>query len=136
MMRNLCLIFCCVTLLAACQKVVVEQKQVAVIEPKTELVVGTLFGPQIYFSAGQGESGYDYEMASKFAKYLNLELKMKPFANISELYNALRSGKVDILAAGLADTPSRREQFRVGPPLYPGQPSIGISPRYTASKRY
>lgn len=118
MMRNLCLIFCCITLLAACQKVVVEQKQVAVIEPKTELVVGTLFGPQIYYSAGQGESGYDYEMASKFAKYLNLELKMKPFANISELYNALRSGKVDILAAGLADTPSRREQFRVGPPLY------------------
>lgn len=118
MMRKLCLIFCCITLLAACQKVVVEQKQVAVIEPKTELVVGTLFGPQIYFSSGQGESGYDYEMASRFAKYLNLELKMKPFANISELYGALRAGKIDIIAAGLADTPSRREKFRVGPPLY------------------
>ncbi|WP_220740400.1 membrane-bound lytic murein transglycosylase MltF [Shewanella sp. c952] len=117
-MRKLCLIFCCITLLAACQKVVVEQKQVAVIEPKTELVVGTLFGPQIYFSSGQGESGYDYEMASRFAKYLNLELKMKPFANISELYGALRAGKIDIIAAGLADTPSRREKFRVGPPLY------------------
>lgn len=118
MMRRICLIFCCITLLAACQKVVVEQKQVAVIEPKTELVVGTLFGPQIYFSSGQGESGYDYEMAARFAKYLNLELKMMPFANISELYDALRAGKIDIIAAGLADTPSRREKFRVGPPLY------------------
>lgn len=118
MMRKLCLIFCCITLLAACQKVVVEQKQVAVIEPKTELVVGTLFGPQIYFSSGQGESGYDYEMAARFAKYLNLELKMMPFANISELYGALKAGKIDIIAAGLADTPSRREKFRVGPPLY------------------
>lgn len=117
-MRKLCLIFCCITLLAACQKVVVEQKQVAVIEPKTELVVGTLFGPQIYFSSGQGESGYDYEMAARFAKYLNLELKMMPFANISELYGALKAGKIDIIAAGLADTPSRREKFRVGPPLY------------------
>ncbi|WP_044555732.1 membrane-bound lytic murein transglycosylase MltF [Shewanella piezotolerans] len=118
MIKKLCLIFCCITLLAACQKVVVEQKQVAVIEPKTELVVGTLFGPQIYFSSGQGESGYDYEMAARFAKYLNLELKMMPFANISELYGALRAGKIDIIAAGLADTPSRREKYRVGPPLY------------------
>lgn len=118
MMKRFLLVYCCVILLAACQKVAVEQEKPSVIVPKTELVVGTIFGPQIYFSTGQGDSGYDYEMAERFAKYLELELKMQPYGNISELYSALRRGEVDLIAAGLADTPSRREQFRVGPPLY------------------
>ncbi|MFT5788670.1 MAG: membrane-bound lytic murein transglycosylase F [Shewanella sp.] len=118
MMKKFFLVFSCIILLAACQKVVVEQEKKPVIALKTELVVGTMFGPQIYFSSGQGDSGYDYEMAARFATYLNLELKMQPYGNISELYSALRRGEIDLIAAGLADTPSRREQFRVGPPLY------------------
>ncbi|MGS0673933.1 membrane-bound lytic murein transglycosylase MltF [Shewanella sp. 0m-4] len=117
-MKRLLLILCCITLLAACQKVVVEQEKPVFVPEPTELNVGTIYGPQIFFTSGQGDSGYDYEMAERFAKYLNLELKMQPYATISELYAAMRSGEIDIIAAGLGDTPARREQFRVGPPLY------------------
>mgnify|MGYP000326847814 CR=1 FL=1 len=117
-MNKLLLTLCCITLLAACQKVVVEQEKPAFIPEPTEQVVGTLYGPQIYFTSGQGDSGYDYEMAERFATYLDLKLTMKPFANIGELYGAMRQGEIDIIAAGLGDTPARREQFRVGPPLY------------------
>ncbi|MGS0683027.1 membrane-bound lytic murein transglycosylase MltF [Shewanella sp. 125m-7] len=117
-MKRLLLILCCITVLAACQKVVVEQEKPVFVPKPTELNVGTLYGPQIFFTSGQGDSGYDYEMAERFAKYLHLELKMKPYATISELYAAMRNGDIDIIAAGLGDTPARREQFRVGPPLY------------------
>ncbi|ABV86643.1 membrane-bound lytic murein transglycosylase MltF [Shewanella pealeana] len=117
-MKRLLLVLCYITLLAGCQKVVVEQEKTTPPLKPTQLIVGTLYGPQIYFTSGQGDSGYDYEMAERFANYLDLELKMKPFANISELYSAMHSGEIDIIAAGLADTPARREQFRLGPPLY------------------
>lgn len=117
-MKRLILVLCYITLLAGCQKVVVEQDKAPPPPEPTELKVGTLYGPQIYFTSGQGDSGYDFEMAQRFAEYLELDLNMKPFANISDLYTALRKGEIDIIAAGLADTPARREQFRLGPPLY------------------
>ncbi|MGI2259548.1 membrane-bound lytic murein transglycosylase MltF [Shewanella sp. GXUN23E] len=89
--------------------------------PPTErsvLRVGTLYGPQIYVSTGQGLSGFDYELAEKFARYLDKPLKMMPYASIGELYQALERDDIDIIAAGLTDTPARRQQFRLGPPLY------------------
>ncbi|QLE86209.1 membrane-bound lytic murein transglycosylase MltF [Shewanella sp. Scap07] len=117
-MKKLLLILTTILLLAACQPVVVESaKQV---EPaiKTHLNVGTLYGSQIFVTTGQGEAGFDYEMASKFAHYLGLELNMKAYGNIGELYAALNNGEVDLLAAGLTDTDHRRQHFRLGPPLY------------------
>ncbi|WP_297894338.1 membrane-bound lytic murein transglycosylase MltF [Shewanella sp.] len=104
-------------LLTACQQVTVDETEFA---PKklTELRVGTLYGPQIYMTSGQGNSGFDYDMAVLFAEYLNVPLKMQPFTNRAELYEALKNNEIDIIAAGMTETPARREQFRFGPPLY------------------
>ncbi|MCL1036408.1 membrane-bound lytic murein transglycosylase MltF [Shewanella submarina] len=85
---------------------------------RSVLRVGTLYGPQIYVSTGQGLSGFDYEMADKFSQYLNKPLKMIPYNTIGELYQALEKEDIDIIAAGMTDTLARREQFRMGPPLY------------------
>lgn len=85
---------------------------------KTVLNVGTVYGSQIYITTGQGEAGFDFEMASRFAEYLNLDLAMKPYSNIKDLYQALDKGEIDLIAAGLTDTATRRENFRLGPPLY------------------
>ena len=106
-------------LLAACQPVVVEPIQL--IEPTQahqELRVGTLYGPQIFMSTGQGPSGFDYDMAEKFAEYLNLPLVMTPYTSRAELYAALKNNEIDLIAAAMTETPSRQEQFRLGPPLY------------------
>ncbi|WP_037458181.1 membrane-bound lytic murein transglycosylase MltF [Shewanella sp. HN-41] len=104
-------------LLTACQQVTVDETEFA---PKklTELRVGTLYGPQIYMTSGQGNSGFDYDMAVLFAEYLNVPLKMLPFTNRAELYEALKKNEIDIIAAGMTETPARRELFRFGPPLY------------------
>ncbi|OEG75452.1 lytic transglycosylase F [Shewanella colwelliana] len=118
-MRKILFILSCLLLLTACQQPSVEQtKSPSPQVVKTHLNVGTLYGAQIYVTTGQGTAGFDYEMASRFADYLNLELDMQAYATIGELYKALQSGEIDLIAAGLADTNSRRQQFRLGPPLY------------------
>ena len=104
-------------LLTACQQVTVDELEF-VPHQLTELRVGTLYGPQIYMTSGQGNSGFDYDMALRFAEYLNVPLKMVPYTNRSELYDALKKNDIDIIAAGMTETPARREQFRLGPPLY------------------
>lgn len=82
------------------------------------LTVGTLYGAQSYISTGQGYSGFDYDLADKFAKFLGVDLYMQPYISIDDLYTALQNGDIDIIAAGLADTPERRKHFRIGPTLY------------------
>jgi len=104
-------------LLTACQQVTVEETEY-VPHKLTELRVGTLYGPQIYMASGQGNSGFDYDMAVLFAEYLDVPLKMVPYTNRAELYEALKKNEIDIIAAGMTETPARREQFRLGPPLY------------------
>ncbi|MFB2679627.1 membrane-bound lytic murein transglycosylase MltF [Shewanella mangrovisoli] len=104
-------------LLTACQQVTVEETEY-VPHKLTELRVGTLYGPQIYMTSGQGNSGFDYDMAVLFAEYLDVPLKMVPYTNRAELYDALKKNEIDIIAAGMTETPARREQFRLGPPLY------------------
>lgn len=104
-------------LLTACQPVTVDDVEVPPLT-LSELRVGTLYGPQIYMTSGQGDSGFDYDMAQRFAEYLKVPLKMLPYTNRTELYEALKKGDIDIIAAGMTETPARREQFRLGPPLY------------------
>ncbi|WP_076410802.1 membrane-bound lytic murein transglycosylase MltF [Shewanella sp. UCD-KL12] len=117
-MKRLLFVLLTVILLASCQKVTVEQTELTPPIIKTSLKVGTLYGSQVYVKTGQGDAGFDYEMATRFANFLKLELEMLPYSNIGELYKALENGEIDLIAAGLADTKNRREQFRLGPPLY------------------
>ncbi|MCG9697200.1 membrane-bound lytic murein transglycosylase MltF [Shewanella sp. Isolate11] len=121
-MKKLLLFLSLFWLLTACQNPAVEQTkgnlEVKAAQQKTQLNVGTLYGTQIYVSTDHGIDGFDYEMAERFAEYLGLELNMQPYTNIHELYQALHDGDIDLIAAGMADTAYRREQFRLGPPLY------------------
>ena len=120
MIKKLFVILFAVTLLA-CQPVETPQSE-DVISPatkRTELRVGTLYGPQIYLNSEElGESGFDFEMANKFADYLGLPLQMVPFTNRKQLFQSLKEGKIDIIAAGIAKTPSRSQQFKLGPTMY------------------
>ncbi|WP_428617939.1 membrane-bound lytic murein transglycosylase MltF [Shewanella sp.] len=117
-MRVFLLILFCVSLLTGCQGEHVDAAKVSTPAPKTQLNVGTLYGAQIYVTTGQGVAGFDYEMAERFANHQGLELNMQPYSTIGELYRAMQAGEIDLIAAGLGDTQSRREQFRLGPPLY------------------
>ena len=82
------------------------------------LRVGTLYGTQIFINTSQGISGFDYDMAKKFALHINKPLKIKPYKKITDLYDALEKNEIDIIAAGLTETPVRKQKFKLSPPLY------------------
>jgi len=118
MIKTLFIILLC-GMLSACQPVDIHEVDIAAPAPKrTVLKVGTLYGPQIYLNSDQGESGFDFEMAQRFADYLAVPLEMIPYTNRKQLFAALKENKIDIIAAGIAKTPNRSQQFRLGPTLY------------------
>ncbi|MFT6256226.1 membrane-bound lytic murein transglycosylase MltF [Shewanella sp. ALD9] len=118
MIKTLFIILLC-GILSACQPVDIQDVDIAAPAPKrTVLKVGTLYGPQIYLNSEQGESGFDFEMAQRFADYLAVPLEMIPYTNRKLLFAALKENKIDIIAAGIAKTPNRSQQFKLGPTLY------------------
>jgi membrane-bound lytic murein transglycosylase F len=118
MIKTLLIILLC-GILSACQPVDIHDVDIAAPAPKrTVLKVGTLYGPQIYLNSELGESGFDFEMAQRFADYLALPLEMIPYTNRKQLFAALKENKIDIIAAGIAKTPNRGQQFKLGPSLY------------------
>lgn len=118
MIRTIFIILLC-GMLTACQPVDIQKVDIAAPAPKrTVLKVGTLYGPQIYLNSELGETGFDFEMAQRFADYLAVPLEMIPYTDRKALFQALKENKIDIIAAGIAKTPNRSEQFKLGPTLY------------------
>lgn len=95
-----------------------EQKQPAsfarIIE-RGYVSVGTLFGPNSYYIQADGFAGFEYDLAKKYAEYLNVELKIVPSYSLDELFIKLNTGEVDVLAAGLSVTDKRLSRFRFAP---------------------
>jgi membrane-bound lytic murein transglycosylase F len=77
--------------------------------------VGTLFGPNSYYAQTDGYAGFEYELAKKYAEYLNVDLKIVPSYSLDELFIKLNTGEVDVLAAGLSVTDKRLSRFRFAP---------------------
>ncbi|GGB50377.1 membrane-bound lytic murein transglycosylase MltF [Shewanella inventionis] len=118
MIKTLFIIFL-LGILSACQPVDIQQVDIAAPAPKrTVLKVGTLYGPQIYLNSELGETGFDFEMAQRFADYLSVPLEMIPYTDRKALFKALKNNEIDIIAAGIAKTPNRSKQFKLGPTLY------------------
>lgn len=79
------------------------------------ITVGTLYGNTSYYLDAEGPAGFEYELAQKYAQFLGVELKMMPSYNLNELFQQLDNGSVDILAAGLAVTQARLENYHFSP---------------------
>jgi membrane-bound lytic murein transglycosylase F len=77
--------------------------------------VGTIYGLTSYYLEAEGAAGFEYELVKKYAEHLGVELKIVPSYSLEELFNKLDSGKVDILAAGLAVTDKRNQQYNFSP---------------------
>jgi membrane-bound lytic murein transglycosylase F len=82
------------------------------------VTVGTLYGNTSYYLDAEGPAGFEYELAKNYAEYLGVELKMMPSYNLNELFLQLDNGGVDFLAAGLAVTDERRQQYHFTPSYY------------------
>lgn len=97
-----------------------QQASFARIVERGYVSVGTLYGPNSFSLQGDdirgdGYAGFEYELAKKYADYLNVDVKMVPSYSLDELFIKLNTGEVDLLAAGLSVTDKRLSRFRFAP---------------------
>ena len=88
------------------------------IQKRGDIIMGTVNSSLTYSYDGSNYSGLDYELAVRFADYLNVKLTIKEFGSLNELFDALDQNQVDFLGAGLTLTPNRAEKYRSSPPYY------------------
>ncbi len=69
-----------------------------------ELIVGTLSGPDTYFTYRGGAFGLQYELAQDFARTLGTRLRVEVAHDTLQLLSWLDSGEVDMLALPLPES--------------------------------
>jgi len=79
------------------------------------VTVGTLYGPTSYYLGAEGHTGFEYELAKKYADYLGVELRISATYSLNDLFNQLENGDVDILASGLTVTENRLKKYKFAP---------------------
>jgi len=82
---------------------------------ENELIVITRNGPTTFFEGPTGPTGFEYELAKQFAKYLGVELRMLVPPNFSDILPLTALGNAHLAAAGLTITPERKKKVRFGP---------------------
>lgn len=88
------------------------------IQQSKNLKVGMINHPLSYFVGAEGKSGIEYDLATAFAQYLNVNLEIKTFESSEKLFEALKTNDIDIAAAGLIYRPELNEEFQIGPSYY------------------
>lgn len=74
-------------------------------------------GPTTYYTAAYGPTGFDYDLAKRFADSLGVALEVVEVGSPSEVIAKLRAGAGDI-GGGLTITADDSRQVRFSPPLY------------------
>lgn len=77
------------------------QTDLEVIKARGELIVITRNNSACYFEGPQGPTGFEYDLAKAFADHLNVRLRPLVIEEEADMINALRSGRGDIIAAGI-----------------------------------
>lgn len=82
------------------------------IQKSNELIIGTRNSPTTYYQNRDGQYvGFEHDMATAFAKHLNVKPKFKVYDSTQQILDAIRLNKIDVAAAGLSQTESRKEEF-------------------------
>jgi membrane-bound lytic murein transglycosylase F len=89
--------------------------QVERIEARGSLVMLTVNGASTYYLGPEGETGYEYKLAQRFARYLGVPLQVVTVDSVGNLIPELLAGHGDFVAANLTRTPNRQRDLRFGP---------------------
>lgn len=111
-LKRICLLLLSIALLIACGE---AQPHLEEIKERGELRVLSRYGPTSYYVKGENLAGLEYDLAQRFAKHLNVRLKIIVPDNLADMLNLIEQGKADIAAAGLTITPARKDVIRFGP---------------------
>lgn len=111
-------------LLSACQNKTKHRPDTAPEGPyqlrdSSKLVILTTYGSTTFFNYRGQDMGFQYELGSQFAKYLNLPLEVKLSQNPDEMVRMLQRGEADIIAYNLPVTRELKDEL-----LYCGEEAI------------
>ncbi|MGG5214647.1 MULTISPECIES: membrane-bound lytic murein transglycosylase MltF [Rahnella] len=95
-----------------------EGDQLDQIKSRGELRVSTLNSPLTFMDSPEGNLGFDYELAKRFADYLGVKLVISQHTTIESMFDDLDQGKTDMLASGLVYNNERLKNYRAGPEYY------------------
>ena len=117
-LRNLLIVLFVLVLLVSftgCRKI----DTMARIEKSNQVIMGTNAAfPPFEFINDQGEvDGFDAALAKEIADELGVELVIENM-NFDSLLNALQSGKIDFIAAGMTVTEERKKNVDFSTPYY------------------
>lgn len=98
--------------LAACGKPLSTLEQV---QAQNELIVITRNGPTTYYEGSEGPSGFEYELAKRFAAFIGVKLTMVVPPTFSDILPLTALGDAHFAAAGLTVTEQRKKKVRFGP---------------------
>jgi peptidoglycan lytic transglycosylase F len=87
----------------------------ATILKKGTLTVLTRNAPTTYYVGPRGPVGFEYELASHFAKHLNVALKVKLMDNVGDILEAMDKGEADLAPAGIVKTDRNGRTQLFGP---------------------
>ncbi len=86
------------------------------VRERGELIVVTRHAPTTFYRNQHGPTGFEYELAKKFAGDLGVELRIITRDSIGGILEAVQSGKADLAAAGLTVTETRRQKVTFSTP--------------------
>ncbi|MDH4001342.1 MAG: membrane-bound lytic murein transglycosylase MltF [Xanthomonadales bacterium] len=89
--------------------------QLEQVKQRGSLTMLTRNGASTYYLGADGPTGPEYELVREFTEYLGVELEIQAAAAFNQLSGMLQRGQGDLIAANLARTPAREEQFNFGP---------------------
>ncbi|MCH8538966.1 MAG: membrane-bound lytic murein transglycosylase MltF, partial [Alkalimonas sp.] len=89
--------------------------QLSQIYQQQQLRVGLLHSPTSYYIGIDGPAGFEYELSTRLAEQLGVELVVDPSFDLQELMQKLQQGQVDYIAGGLTLTDARLAQYRAAP---------------------
>jgi membrane-bound lytic murein transglycosylase F len=81
------------------------------IKKKKVLVVVTRNAPTTYYYDRDSIAGYEYDLATRFARALDVQVKFLVVKTLEQVLDTLKQGKAHIAAAGLTKITPREKQF-------------------------
>lgn len=82
-----------------------------------KLVVLTMSSSHSYFLYKGEAMGFEYELIAAYARQIGVDLEIKVARNMNEIFEELKSGSVDLLAANLTITGERMQQIAFTDPI-------------------
>ncbi|MEH6590592.1 MAG: membrane-bound lytic murein transglycosylase MltF [Halioglobus sp.] len=89
-----------------------------------ELRVATRNSPTTFYQDRNGDTGFEFALASQLAASLNVKLVMDPQFNLNAIFRKLRRNDAHVAAAGLTLTGSRMSKYDYSNPYYELTPLV------------